>query len=168
MSNGSPGGIGNTMIWGKVDDVVLTVIAVLFPIFNDKPHGGTGQWLEVIFMIFSHGLYHKYLTLLNCPAIYIYIYLYRHLQQIHQHLVPQKYDHRNPSLFVLMLLNHQVELSAILLQFYLIMNFCSILFQICDLEQRHISCVNSTNGLSRANNPCLHAYMHTCIYNVEI
>ena len=56
---------GNSMIWVlNVDDVVFAVIAILFPIFNDKPHGGTGQW----FMIFSHGLYHKYLTLLNCPA----------------------------------------------------------------------------------------------------
>ena len=82
--NGSPEGIGNSMIWVlNVDDVVFAVIAILFPIFNDKPHGGTGQWLEVIFMIFSHGLYHKYLRLLNCPAIYIYIYLYWHLQQIH-------------------------------------------------------------------------------------
>ena len=67
--NGSPEGIGNSMIWVlNVDDVVFAVIAILFPIFNDKPHGGTGQCLEVIFMIFSHGLYHKYLTLLNYPA----------------------------------------------------------------------------------------------------
>ena len=57
------------MIWVlNVDDVVFAVIAILFPIFNDKPHGGTRQWLEVIFMIFSHKLYHKYLTLINCPA----------------------------------------------------------------------------------------------------
>jgi len=65
---GSPGGIGNSMIWAWKVDVVFTVIAILFPIFNGKPHGGTGQWLGGILMIFSHGLYHRHLALLNCPA----------------------------------------------------------------------------------------------------
>lgn len=44
--NGSPGEIGNSMIWAwNVDDVVFTIIAVLFPVFNGKSHGGTRQWL---------------------------------------------------------------------------------------------------------------------------
>jgi hypothetical protein len=64
-------GIGNSFIWAWNVDMVFTVIAILFPIFNGTPHGGKGQWLGRVLMIFAHGVFHKYQASNNCPIAHV-------------------------------------------------------------------------------------------------